>query len=270
MRHFRGHLPLWVSALIVLVGGRLLAHWGWSALPLPLPGRWFAAILLADVAFLIWQSVGTMRAARRSARRGNVAGAWGVTVLVIIAITLALNLWIDRSAAQAPPPVIAAPNSPAQVIFRTDTTLRLNGEIDWQSYRQLEAMMADTEVSALHLNSAGGLIPAARGMAKLVADAGLPTHVAETCASACTLIFLAGRPRTLGKSGRLGFHGYADQNLSGLIDIQAEQARDRSAMAAAGLDARFLDRIFDVPPTQMWFPTRADLVAAGVLTSSDE
>ena len=117
------------------------------------------------------------------------------------------------------------------------------------------------------LDSTGGNIFAGRSMAREIAGAGLATRVEGRCFSACTLAFVAGAPRSLGADGKLGFHGYAFDSAMRVqtFDVGKEEARDRDWMAAQGVAADFLDRVFATPPSELWQPERAELVAAGVI-----
>ena len=68
--------------------------------------------------------------------------------------------------------------------------------------------------ATVYLDSAGGALLAAIEIGKLVRARRHATVVLDdsTCASACALIWVAGAPRYLGPSGRLGFHAsYTDE-----------------------------------------------------------
>jgi hypothetical protein len=62
--------------------------------------------------------------------------------------------------------------------------------------------------------SHGGLIAPAMQIGELVLERGMTTFVPgdRTCASACTLIWAAGFPRTVGDTPQIGFHAAWDEN----------------------------------------------------------
>jgi len=111
-------------------------------------------------------------------------------------------------------------------------------------------------------------VPEARGLIRLVTEHDLATVARGDCLSACTLVFMAGKTRTLGQGARLGFHSYALRSpvVAALTDVPALQARDMERFLALGIDGAFLDRIAETPPEGMWFPSRHALIAAGVVT----
>ncbi|MFT7524847.1 MAG: hypothetical protein ACI92A_002718, partial [Candidatus Paceibacteria bacterium] len=66
----------------------------------------------------------------------------------------------------------------------------------------------------------------------------------------------------------LGFHGYAfdSELLVKKLNVQDQQAVDELFFAAQGVSPDFIDRIFEAPPTALWQPSRAEMLAAGVIT----
>ena len=118
------------------------------------------------------------------------------------------------------------------------------------------------------LESEGGNIYEARGLAKLIREAKLSTHVETFCSSACTITFIGGIERTLANGAGLGFHQYrvdADYMVA-FTDPLAEQAKDRALFAEAGVSEAFLERMFREDADGMWFPSVAELLAANVIT----
>jgi len=65
----------------------------------------------------------------------------------------------------------------------------------------------DTSVKRVVLNSDGGNMEIAIAIADRIRTRGLSTYVADnSCASACVLIWAAGKPRRLSEGARLGLH----------------------------------------------------------------
>lgn len=94
----------------------------------------------------------------------------------------------------------------------------------------------------------------------------LATRARGDCASACTLVFIAGHSRALEPGARLGFHGYNMRSpMPGLIDPAEEMARDSAVFHAAGVDKGFMACVMAVSHREMWFPSRQRLIAAGVI-----
>ena len=143
----------------------------------------------------------------------------------------------------------------------------LRGRIDFGVTRALTDMLeARPALRTLRLQSSGGRIAEARGLVTLVKRFDLATRAQGDCASACTMVFIAGHSRMLEPGARLGFHGYdLRAPIFGLLDPQVEIARDSAIFHDAGVDARFMERAIAVPHYAMWFPTRRQLIDAGVI-----
>ena len=245
-----------LSRLIVF--GLWALYWG-SALPAG--AVWLMIVLdlgvLAVTAPRLWWT------------RATFTPLWSLVLRSICAMYCVLALLgVFNSLARAyrsPPPPATAP-TPLPV---ADGVLHLKGPLDFDSFNAVQAALDAThEIHAITLSSNGGRIPAARGVARLIRENGLSTHVDDTCASACTLAFIAGHRRTIAPEARIGFHGYRLLSMIDTIDAAQEQARDAAGFIAQGVCADFVARAFDVPHDDMWFPAHGLLRAAGVVTAT--
>lgn len=164
---------------------------------------------------------------------------------------------------QIPPPTASGPTT----LNVVGTDIHLTEVIDFKTYDKFgSTLSAHPTARRLILDSNGGRIPAARGLARLVHAHQLETHVDGVCASACTVVFIAGQKRTIGPDGKLGFHGYRLLSTVETLNMADEQQRDIAEFTAQGVDPNFLQRALTTPHDTMWFPTRPELVAAGLLT----
>ena len=151
----------------------------------------------------------------------------------------------------------------------------INGIIDFGISRDFRDYLArHPGGKVLVLNSLGGSIYEGRGLFQIATTHNLATRVEETCASACVLAFLGGVHRSLSADGRLGFHQYAvdhshlNQSIP-FYDPAREQARDLELMRGIGIKPSFLDRAFQQPHGDIWYPEHAELTHAGVVHSID-
>ncbi len=147
-------------------------------------------------------------------------------------------------------------------------------------------VMEEPDLKVLVLESWGGDVDAALGMAAVILKFGLATEIRGGCESACPLIFLAGRPRTISAGGQIGFHRasattdnirkYAvrwkekydetlpaaeiayDQSITGTIQVS-------KYMLNHGVSEEFVLDVLGVPPREMLRPSRAELVNAGII-----
>lgn len=148
--------------------------------------------------------------------------------------------------------------------------IQLEGYIDFGITQALSTLLEREDgVVHLRLQSRGGLVAEARGLVRLVEEFGLTTSASGDCASACTLVFIAGHTRYLEPDARLGFHRYAQKSpvMEFLMkqDPAQEQQKDLNLFRRANVDEAFLARIMETPHQQMWYPAVSELVASGVV-----
>lgn len=268
--HWQGRQGWLRTAAINLLALRLLLE-ALPALPRGSAGTGLLALYLgASLALLTWQLVGAWRRAERGLRdTGDMYPALALHGAGLVVLTLALLQATDRIADHfARPTERAAPAAALLPVSGNGQVIAAEGEIGFAMNTALrETIAASPRARTVLLDSAGGNIFAARAMAREIARAGLATRVEGRCFSACILVFAAGAPRRLGATGVLGFHGYAFDSAMRVqtLDVAREEARDRAWLAARGVAPDFLDRVFATPPTELWRPSRAELLAAGVI-----
>lgn len=252
MQHARMRLGVYLTTR--------LAVWGLWALLVSASSLMVTILAVLDLMFLAASSLWTTRPEVFSPLL-----LWSRRIVLLGVGVASVSLVFDRlAAARIAPPPVAAPVLPLPV---DGGVAVFAGTIDLGSYRALQATLAQYPgLQTLRLTGPGGHIPSARGMARLVSEAGLNTEAAGLCASACTLVFVAGVRRKLLPGGALGFHAYRLQTGANLLDPKAEEARDRSFMQGKGVSAAFLDRVFATDHNDQWQPDPATLRENGVLT----
>lgn len=284
--HWRGAQTLRWSFWINFAALRTLVYAALTGLLLldylPLPA--FIALICADIALFAWQAVGVIRSGEgHITAYGSLAPVWGSYAVIVWALFFFGIQWLGLYQHTIP--------RPAEELFTTKmdrlhastyklslsddgTTLRLNGDIAPGSTRIIGKLLDEEKsVRSLLLESTGGNIYEARGIARLVITHGLDTHIDGECSSACTVIFISGRSRTMADTARLGFHqyrldtsGYRQGVYMPSLDIGKEQERDRSFFERQAIAPDFLKKIFQSPHSEIWYPDRAELLAAGVIT----
>lgn len=149
-------------------------------------------------------------------------------------------------------------------------SVRLEGLIEFGITRDLEDLLESAKgVRLVSLESMGGRVAEARGLIRVIERFGLMTLARGDCASACALAFMAGRQRWLDEGARLGFHRYGlGGRMAGVfVDPEREQAKDLAVFRRHAVDEALLARIDATPHDQMWYPTPAELLAAGVVNA---
>ena len=176
------------------------------------------------------------------------------------------------------------------LFYDTDSAPPGQDEINWQDVETLVFLLRQQQqIEVLHLNSAGGLIEAAREMADIIIDFELDTRVTDECASACVTLFLAGESRQLDRGGRLGFHrsswdaasmeeyykdAQADIGWDSLYEFaswsyeeaQKDVLSEMEYLLERGVDPEFAIKTLRAENADMWFPRRRELTLAGVLS----
>lgn len=148
---------------------------------------------------------------------------------------------------------------------------------------------ANPGISVLELNSSGGSLWGARKMSDVIIDYELDTHVHGDCNSSCVRLFLSGKDRSMSRGSRMGFHRtwWSSKSIESYYGSEAEQEGWNSAfdmaswiyedtqrevheslmfMIERGVDPLFAIQTLKSPSSNMWFPYRLKLRAAGVLT----
>lgn len=191
-----------------------------------------------------------------------------------------------------PPPPRAAPVSPTKVIPRIflspdGTIVYIIGALMDDSFLRFDALLLNApRVRTVFLASPGGLTIEGRLISALVRKRQLDTYVENYCASACTQVFVAGRQRTLGPDGELGFHQAIGVDNSGETSaIAAASSRHlspltvfgingndtlRLAYEQAGIEPPFVTKALARKHEDMWLPAAAELTAAKVITRRAE
>ncbi len=224
---------------------------------------------------LAWQTVGVFRSAsQRIKNYGSAANFYAALAVMLTSIALALSNianqmgndidYLQRGVDEYKP---AMPTFSLEHI--NANTLLLRGDIGFGATRQLRALINEyPAVNELLLESEGGVIVEARGLANLVKENQLNTTVTTRCFSACTIVFIAGDKRTLQQSAKLGFHQYKVDSISQLpwINPDEEQSKDLAFFEEKDVAEWFLKKMYDTPHNEIWTPSIDTLVRAGVIT----
>jgi len=239
----------------------------------------FLAAIVTGIAIFVWQTVGLIRSGEAHvAAHGSLTPVWGSYVAVLIVLFVFGTQWLGIYQRTIPHPVEELFTTRMDRLHASTyelrqsedgTTLTLDGEIALGATRIIGQLLADKPaIHRLVLNSVGGNIYEARGVARLVVEHGLDTHIDGTCSSACTIVFVSGMRRTMAEDARLGFHQYRLDSTAQIpnVDIDAEQQRDRSFFEMRHVSADFLEKMFDRPHSEIWYPDRQELVSAHIIT----
>lgn len=277
VRHWRGDCSLavsyWLNGLLAGVALLLVAV-AITAMLHETRQPWLylvALLLIWSFATLatVWQIVGVWRSAART-RRIKRTRFWPVAAQIMMVLA-ALNMLrtVVSQAAPAIKDAVAYVDGDPELgvhgvrILRAGSEIEISGPFTWGLAQQFTAALAAApQAHVVHLDSIGGRIGVALSVRDIIVAHRLDTYVSQLCASACTLVFLAGTKRWLGPNGRLGFHsGSAAGGASRFANISFRQYYEQD-----GLPAAFLNQVFRTTPRNLWFPTVPELIAAHVVT----
>jgi hypothetical protein len=141
--------------------------------------------------------------------------------------------------------------------------VEVSGSFSWAVPQNLTATLASApRVRTVRLDSPGGYLRPALQVAEIIRVRGLDTYVPRMCASACTVVFLAGKDRFLGPDARLGFH----QAHAPGVPPAYFNALLRATYQKAGVPDGFIDHVLRTPPQSIWFPDQPVLRALRLTT----
>ena len=184
-----------------------------------------------------------------------------------------------------PPPKPVAPVAtiPRITLSADGETVYIIGAILNDSFLRFDALLLGApKVKTVFLASPGGLTLEGRLIAALVRKRGLNTYVEHYCASACTQVFVAGRARTIGPEGQLGFHqavGIDDKGETSALAAASTRRLSpmtvfgvngndtlRLAYEQAGIDQPFIAKALARGHDAMWLPTVDELRQSHAIT----
>ena len=205
---------------------------------------------------------------------------------IIVAPIVALTLFAWPAAAEEGDRFFVEGDT---LVYDTEATPReMDREIGNDDVDAITAILRATPgIAVLRLNSVGGSVWAGTEIARIVQDFGLDTVVDGECSSACVTVFLAGQKRSMTRGSKIGFHqrswdatsvqdfydrwqedeGWTTPFDFGswiYTDTQTEIHEELTHLVARGVDPLFAIET-KRERSDTWFPTRAELEAAGVL-----
>lgn len=243
---------LQVSAIVVLVGFPLL------------------------IALNIWCLVGAWRSASAYLRQdGTPLWGWLARIsLVLGTLQLAASVLFGFLPSLGEYSQMARgidPIGQAKFSFSPDgRSLRLDGVIGMGDGERLQALLASDAAKGLkrvELSSPGGRVREAERMATALKAHRQEARAVGTCASACTLVFLAGEPRHLAPEAQLGFHRASTGTYNPVFEELANQQLAKT-YRELGLPQPLIDKTLATPSRSMWFAPREELQAYSLIAPS--
>ncbi len=151
-----------------------------------------------------------------------------------------------------------------------ENTLKMSGSISFELPASLKTYLSQNpQIDTVELESSGGYMIPAHQIINLIIKQKLNTHINSSCLSACSIIFLAGKKRTLSESAKLGFHQPHSISIP-LFFNPAQFRKEYNFMKSRAISPKFIARALGTPGTTLWFPTRKELIVSGYITHITE
>jgi hypothetical protein len=271
---WQGEAPAWFVLVIVypMTVGGVLCLKGWlNDLPYQVLSNWqywnlwctgwIGLILLLTIGSLV-----SFRSLNRSVAKGRKAAQWVQGIIVLVAAPYLLLTVLGQGFTVGHFLTESAKTALGGAyqfqVPDPGVELQLSGEVTFGLADRLQEQLdAHPKVSRIRLESVGGDIGEASRAAEIISARELDTVVSRKCVSACTIMFVAGKKRTVEKDAKLGFHAARSPDPT-------EEARGsvRRAFSPYGIAKAFLSKVEATEPKTMWYPTREELIAGGVLS----
>jgi hypothetical protein len=279
-RHYNGDYSLarsyWINTFLLCQLAPALIVLLLSQLGDSLPSRPISIALLSVTALGLvgwaWAVVGTWASANKHIAQGRSKG-WATAAKFLIVIGTvrtigdlgdtfpSLQEHLHTAMGEQPGPA-------TRLEIRSDgRSLLFAGGVRDGSAEQLDkALEMAPGVTTIVFSSRGGWIREGKLLADVVRRRRLNTYVEDHCASACTIAFLAGHDRAAAPSAKIGFH--ASRRVGSMTTAPSTEDIDylSDIFQQAGLPDSFIERAVTTPFEDMWYPTHAELLEAGVLT----
>jgi len=106
---------------------------------------------------------------------------------------------------------------PANIFISENETINLNGEIIDGDFETFERLVSENKVRKISLSSPGGKLIEGLKMGEIIHGGNFDTVVPRTamCASACALMWAAGKNKYIDKEAKIGFHSASVRTQSG-------------------------------------------------------
>lgn len=151
-----------------------------------------------------------------------------------------------------------------------------------------ELMRGNPDISKIILVGDFLMTGFALEVAKVIEAFGLATEIADECTNACVYMFVSGKPRILGDGAQMGMrrrvmdaahlrkvypddsqhYGWADEFGQAAMMYDRGQSDMRWGLlhlVQHGVSLDFALKIFATPREDMWWPTREEMIAGGVV-----
>lgn len=263
-------LVTWISYLLLpfAVGQYVLRPVAYSLINLvqglPLKSVLLLAYLgltILLVGFMVWELYRTSRGAQRAWIAGIAVAFLALNPYHFVIRDMGLLTDLQR--------LDELSLDPAQYRVRVSgNELQLSGTVSLGMWQDVQtALRENPGLTNVAIQSPGGRVSPAIAIADQIRTRGLDTSASGRCFSACTLIFLAGENRRVGRFSQFGFHAAYRPAANGerIPSTQINQAIVQR-FVGRGVDPAFAVAAWTTPSDDLWLPDSDQLLAAKYAT----
>ena len=182
-------------------------------------------------------------------RLPNILGAVGLTMVLAVGAAMSAEI---------------SPVQSSQVSGQRTTVIEIKGDLvvgDILKFQQISKSLPPQTV--VRLSSQGGSLSAGIEIGKSIAATGFATAVTDVCASSCALAWLAGTPRILSPSAKIGFH-LAYKSATDTTESGAGNALVGAYVAGLGFGENVVRYVTSAAPVDMQWLTERDAQLLGI------
>ena len=223
---------------------------------------------------IIWQIVGVWRSANRHIQKTK-RKFWAVTAKGIMILGVVSFMYMLLQ-------LLPVYNEIAQIIsgdkdhhfsiklLDNKKEVEITGGIKFGLTEELRKDLNKySTIKVIHLNSYGGRVGEARLLREFIEEKGLATSTTRGCFSACTIAYMGGSSRFVYGEKKLGFHQYslADNETDFIKQAMDDSLKeDMEYFVKKGASDEFVNKIFNTPPADLWFPENEVLFSNNIIT----
>ena len=280
-KHWRGELSLtvsfWINNFLLNVALTLLSSLFLYSGTIENPVTYARVVIIFFAfAFLIiypWQVIGLWRSCNNHIEKSGKR-FWPRTVQVLVVLGLILALGRFSTSGPFYKHFFRLGFGEDEYgnysikLEKNNTLIHLQGGLGFGVSEEVAQLLKKyPKVEGIILDSIGGRIYEGRELADLISTYDLDTYSLKGCYSAATTAFIAGNNRFLGTGANLAFHQYTlgSDYIDTFVDIEEEQVKDLLIFQRQGIKSEFLDKLFNVPHEELWYPTVDEMLDAGVI-----
>lgn len=240
--HYR-EAAMWALAQVILLAGSL--YW-WGRGIMMAAQRWIASdrsVFVALVAMCL----------------GFAGVEFGLSQVVDMERQYLITEWYPIVTDRDPKPEITFDSYNRRII--------LKGDLGFGTTNRLRAVLNEhPEATGIELDSPGGRALEGIAARDLVRKHGLDTYVQRDCASACVSVYMGGRNRYITARGRMGLHRSGFQWKADDGKMNPSDESEAQYMRQMGIDEGFIQRSLAPSIHDLYEPTAAEVLAAGLAT----